>query len=305
VTIRGFTLQNGRRGVLAERAKGVLVESNIIRQNLRQGVLIWEKSEGKVLNNQIVENLPDADGTQGRGLNVTDSKVVISGNNISNNAEFGIIVFFSIVEVNNNQITGNAKDGVSLNESVDGLATPAVATLTGNKINGNKQFGLSVYGAAKITVSNNQITDNNSYGVLLRGKTETSGTVEGAITSNTITGNAGIGIYLYELVKVEISKNQVTNTKSLPNPNDGAGDGIFLARGANAKVLENTITGNARNGVVVSGPSVAHLDSNVIKANQGCGVAGGGQATITGSNNELSGNAEGDLCGSAPASLKK
>jgi parallel beta-helix repeat protein len=282
VTIRGFTLQNGRRGIHAEKVNALLIEKNVVQNNLRQGIITYF-SEGKILNNQVSNNLVDVDNQNGRGIFIEASKF----------------------EIRDNQLTNNALDGIVVRDSTDGRGTPSEVILTENKITGNRGYGLYVFGAVKIAANKNEITDNNSYGVMLRGNQDTFGTVEGALTGNTITGNTGLGIYLYSLAKVEVSKNLVANTKSMPDPNQGAGDGIFVARGSEAKIVENTITGNARSGIVVSSQSVAQLDSNVIQANQGCGVAGGSQATITGSNNEISDNAGGDLCGSAPTSLKK
>ena len=252
VTIRGFTIQNGRRGVSTERATGIVVENNVITKNLRQGVLFNTKSEGKILNNQIVENVPDADGTLGRGINVTDSQAEMVGNTVARNAEIGVAVFFS-----------------------------------------------------KVTVRGNKIQDNARQGLHLQNNPDTSDSSEGTVSENTITGNTGFGIVVVGNNTFEITKNTIADNKAAANPNQGDGTGVLLQDGASVKLAENTITGNASNGIGIGSGSTAEINSNTIKDNKGCGVSAENGTTVTGSNNEMSGNGGGDVCGSAPASLKK
>jgi len=252
VTVRGFTIQNGtRRGIdIINRSTGIVIENNIVRNNRNLGLSAINQSEVKIFKNQIVDTVKATAVASGRGLQVVDSQAVISGNTIAKNAEIGIAIFSSKVEINDNQINENGAEGIILTPSATTIAT---GTITGNTLNGNRAAGIVV-------------TQSN----------------------------------------VEISKNKIANTQKPAGTTSSSvnGAGIVVRQDARAKLSENMITGSAGDGVAVFGAQ-AELTSNTIKDNQGCGVNGDRSAMIAGNNNEISGNMGGDLCGSAPASIKK
>jgi parallel beta-helix repeat protein len=238
VTIRGFTIQNGRRGISTERATGIIIENNIIKNNLRQGVLLNIKSEGKILNNQIIENVPDADGALGRGVNLVDSQAVISGNNISKNAQIGVAVFFSKVEITNNQINENGLWGILLSHNPDTF-DPAEGTVTGNTINGNIGIGLLIVGNTEFEISKNQVTNTQPATRANSGEGEGIWLEEGAsakLSENTISGNASHGVVVGSSSKGELVGNTIT---------DNQGCGVAGASDATVSGSDNTISGNA------------------------------------------------------------
>ena len=248
VTIRGFTIQNGRRGVSTERATGILVENNVITKNLRQGVLFNTKSEGKILNNQIIENLPDADGALGRGINVTDSQAVIIGNNISKNAQAGITVFFSKTEISNNQVNENGLWGIFLSHNPD-TGDTAEGTVTGNTLNANAGIGVFLVGGVTFDISKNQITNTKAAGTPDNGGGEGIFMQDGAaakISENTITGGESHGVVVGSASTAEVNSNVIKDNK---------GCGVAGASGATVTGSNNELSGNAGGDVCGSAPT--------------------------------------------------
>jgi parallel beta-helix repeat protein len=86
VSVKGFTIQGGRRGIQVERATGIVIENNKIQRNARQGILVFERGEALIRNNEILENIPDSSGFAGRGVNVTEAQATLVGNTIVNNS---------------------------------------------------------------------------------------------------------------------------------------------------------------------------------------------------------------------------
>ncbi len=84
------------------------------------------------------------------------------------------------------------------------------------------------------------------------------------------------------------------------------GDGIIIGSVAQARIIENHITDNYRNGIVVSGASRVEISGNTIKGNDSLGVALKESpcyvtnekfvGSVTGTGNEISDNAGGNLC---------
>jgi parallel beta-helix repeat protein len=247
VTIRGFTIQNGRRGVSTERATGIVVENNVITKNLRQGVLLNTKSEGKILNNQIMENLSDADGALGRGVNVVDSQAVISGNAIAKNAQAGIAVFFSKVEITNNQINENGLWGIFLSHNPD-TADAAEGTVSGNKLNGNGGIGIFLVGLVTFEITKNEITNTSAATVQDAGNGEGIFMQEGAtakITENTISGSASHGVVVGSTSNAEVNSNIIK---------DNQGCGVMGASDATITGSNNEMSNNAGGDVCGSAP---------------------------------------------------
>jgi parallel beta-helix repeat protein len=248
VTIRGFTIQNGRRGISTERATGLLIENNIIKQNLRQGVLFNTKSEGKILNNEISENLVDTDRALGRGINITDSQAVIAGNTIAKNAQAGIAVFFSKVEVSNNQINENGLWGVFLSHNPETFDA-SEGTVTGNTIRGNLGIGLFLVGSVNFTVSKNVINSTQASSTPDTGNGEGIFMQEGAtatINENTITSNQSHGVVVGGSAKGELNSNIIKENK---------GCGVAGANDANVTGSNNELSNNAGGDVCGSAPA--------------------------------------------------
>jgi hypothetical protein len=136
-------------------------------------------------------------------------------------------------------------------------------------LSGGGDYGIHVAGSAKVTIQDNEISDNPGYfanGVEARDNSEVT------IQYNNICRNGFGGIWKSESANVTIKNNRICDNVD--------GDGIFLADSGDAGIWDNEITGNAWCGVTLSDisdfPWVGQL---------------------SGERNHVSDNVEGQLCG--------
>jgi parallel beta-helix repeat protein len=110
VTIKGFTIQGGRRGIQVEQATGVMIENNKVQRNARQGILITAGAQAEIRHNEVLENLPDAGGFVVRSIQIfgVGSQATLISNTIAGNPGTGLTVSLGgQAKLENNRITGN------------------------------------------------------------------------------------------------------------------------------------------------------------------------------------------------------
>ncbi|PLS75590.1 MAG: hypothetical protein CYG61_06380, partial [Actinobacteria bacterium] len=179
--------------------------------------------------NTIADNVFDRNGSGGIRIDDRATNNTITGNIVDSNGGIGIR-FLS--NATNNLVTNNL--------------------VTGNSSTNNFAGGVAVsFGSADNTIDNNTIDSNKSDGVsvsLLADRT--------VIRNNRIRNNLGNGLFLRSGQNT-VSKNQVIgNGKGMTGT--GKGNGIFLLSGtdnfprAGTTVSENTVQGNAGNGIRIS-----------------------------------------------------
>ncbi len=160
--------------------------------------------------------------------------------------------------INNNLISGNGSNGISLNGAgATSVTNNLVGTdLTGKVIVANSGSGIWAGNGSKATISKNVFSGNANQGVVLSGATAT------AITNNLVG-------------------TDITGEKALPNTYQG----IFLGGGTTQSVvggasgLENVVAGNLSDGVVLAdaGTTGNHVSGNFIGVTRS-GAAMGNQA---------------------------
>jgi parallel beta-helix repeat protein len=175
------------------------------------------------------------------GIKVTSNNNTLTGNNVSNNNEEGIILSSS----SNNIITGNnvSSNGVfplSSNGVGIYLYSSSNNTITGNNVNSNGVCFLSCNGAgiALTLSSNNTITGNNAC------NNKDSGISLWYSSNNTITGNNacnnnGNGFWIWFF-----SNN---NTITGNNVNNNSINGIGLSFSSNNHIYLNNFISNTDN----------------------------------------------------------
>jgi parallel beta-helix repeat protein len=203
-----------------------------------------------------------------------DATFDVSGNYIG-----GCILQYAVVEyaggtsVSNNgviRIEGSSPfidHSVIRNSGAAGVSAWSNSTscITGNTIASNSGDGIQLSNSnvftSAFTIGNNTITNNTGYGLYA------SGTVD--VSSNIITGNSQMGIYLVNS-SATVSKNSVA---------DNSKNGLY-ASASRVTVSENSFTGhsdwtiwNAGGWMTVSG--------NTITNNQACGIYSHGTVTIS------------------------
>ena len=192
VTISGFTIKGGRRGIDAQNATAVTVLSNIITDNIRQGVLFERVGTGEIRENQILKN--KAQAGIGRGIQIVnsgskDARVKILNNTISENEVSGLFINGSWVEVRGNTISNNKlraipETGGVLITAWEGASSDAL--LENNEITSNQGEGVAIFFSSTLEANKNTITDNGRCGV--NAFQDGEATIKGQ--NNTIKNNA-------------------------------------------------------------------------------------------------------------------
>jgi len=177
VTINGFIINGGERGVRAKRSSGLTVTNNEMN-NVEEGVRLRECSGASVVGNTV-------NGTsRGRGIRIDRSDdVTVDGNAISGAAREGL----RAKRANGLWITSGSFDGNRGGVRLTRVgAGSSGSQLTGVTANGNTRTGIRVKGDAGTSVSGNTANDNGRYGLRLEGS---SFSLEAAQADNTASGN--------------------------------------------------------------------------------------------------------------------
>ena len=95
ITVRGFKIINSRRGLEMDNSTGLTIADNSFEDNLRQGILLTNKSDAQIKSNVVQRTIRDIDGGRGQGIYVNGSQVVLTDNMIAENADCGLWVIHS------------------------------------------------------------------------------------------------------------------------------------------------------------------------------------------------------------------
>jgi parallel beta-helix repeat protein len=151
ITIKGFTVRGGQRGILVFRGGTAVVEGNTIENVASQhGVQVAQGSSARIVNNTIRSN-------PGHGILVTSSSQAFIGflsiadttarrNTIQNNGGYGIVVTrTSSARINGNTITDNKRAGLLVQGT-------SYADIRGNTINSNGRDGIFVVSNSTVSL---------------------------------------------------------------------------------------------------------------------------------------------------------
>ena len=183
------------------------------------------------------------------GIKVISNNNTITGNNVCNNYG-GICLYYS----SNNTITGN---NASSNEKGISLSFSSSNIITDNTLSNNNDDGIDLG-----TSSNNTITGNTFVNDGLFVYSPYQNTVE----NNTVNGKPLVYLEDVSDYKVEdagqviiVNCNNIT-VENIDLSNTSVG--IELWRTENSKVLNNTVSNNSGNGIILS-----HSCNNTITGN--------------------------------------
>jgi parallel beta-helix repeat protein len=130
--------------------------------------------------------------------------------------------------------------GIYLNSSSN-------STLSGNNITANNWYGIELYSSSNCSVSGNNITANNWYGIELYSSSNCS------VSGNNITANNWSGIWLLYSSNNSVSGNNITANN---------GYGIELYSSSNCSVSGNNITDNNYFGIYLADSSGNGVSGN-------------------------------------------
>jgi parallel beta-helix repeat protein len=150
------------------------------------------------------------------------------------------------IRISNLTITGGF-EGIQV---LDG----GFAWIEGNTVTGNTEWGIQVSGTSVARIWNNVI-QNNFGGVLVNSGSfaliGASSVTDAAVSPNTIKNNTGdAGIQVTRSSAARVVANTITGN---------AGEGVHVLRGSQADVASNTIEGNGLAGVQASNNSTIGL----------------------------------------------
>ena len=197
VTISGFTIQNGERGICIWNYDSVNVTDNRVAHN-QYGIWLHTSNYSIIIGNVITSN--NRTGVYWRENNGT----IILHNTISDNAYDGVFMInatYSIVR--ENTITSNNQSGISLSDSSGNI-------IIKNTISNNFDGIYSFYSNGNI-ISGNHIEANDESGIFL------DVAFNNSISGNSLKSNGygiypnGCGIYLLESLNNTIYHNDFVN----------------------------------------------------------------------------------------------
>ena len=313
------SLPNGGAGIVLTNSTNALIggstegSGNTIANSTLQGVYLGTGNDGVVVaGNTVSSNTTGGIYTQG-GVNITiggttstiantvdsngsdgintfeSSNVLIGGNTINSNSNIGVLVNGSTnVTVDENAVNDNASHGIALHNS------STFAAVQKNTIENNGSNGIDVYNlVTDSTIEGNFINKNSNNGLQIDNGINivVGGTAEGS--SNTISSNAGDGIYIYNFSSnISLEANQIVSngsrgvyvnnssiidfgTESANSGNtveNNGSEGVLVSTSISVKLRNSVVTNNADSGVIIMFSNATAISGGAIESNANVGV---------------------------------
>ncbi len=251
VTINGFTIQNGGRGIRVSSSSDSIIRGNIITNNHVHGIWLYTSSDSIITGNTIANN-------SWVGIRVSHSSNLLINNNVFNSN--GIIIEgFHLERWNSHIIENNSANGrpIRYYKNAEDIVVPSdtsqviLANCTGftiqdlNLSDGDR--GIQLGFSSDTTINGNTIINNNWDGIILWSSSDN--TITGNIIINNL--NHGIKIQHYSSDNT-ITGNTISNTCF----------GILLLDSS-----DNTITGNIIKDNKIGMRLYSSSNTNVVSGN--------------------------------------
>jgi hypothetical protein len=260
VTVKGFTIQNGRYGIFVRKGSLTNLENTTVQNNSSDGVRIDENSNSRITDCRVLQN-----GSNGirlfRNSTATLLGAVVANENgddgIDLNSTSNIFLYQSTVTASDNsgrgiQITGSSSfiafNGVSIN------------TLR------NGKDGVGVFSVSRLAIDQDgslESESNAGRGLHISG---TSRSFVGNGSQVSTKGNNDDGILVFAA-----SSLTVENNGKLVSENN-QDSGITIA-GSSSFFVDNTsassTTNNIGNGLVVADASTSEIKGGILSENDG------------------------------------
>ena len=243
VTVSNNKITNvSRYAVFASWTKALNVTENEITTSGNHAVLAEQSCRDAVVKTNTISKT----GKSGIALYYGSDNAVVSENKISDAGEYGVYLLnVSATTVSSNQISTSARAGIYTTETCKKTAVKK------NTITNAGEEAIWLRQAPESYALENIIKSDNQYAAI-----RISESNKAKAKSNTIT-TAGDGIYVYEAVSVEVSKNKINAGQTAINVNTNS---------QKASILENTISSAGEFGIrLYTGSSSSKIYKNVIK----------------------------------------
>lgn len=236
LTIQGYTGRDpsGFGGNQGTYLKGYRVLGNLISGNSGGGAVLSGEAV-LVSGNRFTGN--KSNGLTGDGLDVTGIGVTVSGNESGGNSNYGMSITDAAPTYN-----------PSVNDPKNPNPAPTVTAF--NYIHDNGGYGLQAEGTQ--TISGNAVANNTGYGIYLS-YADFSNVTGNVITGTALGGSDDDGTGLYADYSAAYYGTQDSSLKiSLNQISGNAGDGIYFYEISGGAISLNNVTGNQGIGIHLS-----------------------------------------------------
>ena len=266
--------ENGKAGIsISENSSADRISNNTIKSNTEDGVHVSEKSKISIESCEIEGNVQS-----GVGIYSGSTVAKMDNCNIDKNEHYGICVDTSdVAGITNNSILSNLWAGIIVrnNSTVDNISgttsqanetyglyvsNGSTANVTSCNFNKNTNDGIRVSDEnAVVSVKKTKMKNNKGNGV-----TVASGAKISEMTSCTISGNAGYGVYVSEKANLTSSGTNITSSGK---------DGIRVTgSGAKASITKGSSSTGKANGVVATSGATLSINGTAVSGNLGYGI---------------------------------
>jgi hypothetical protein len=232
---------------------------------------------------------PNGNGiTIGGNVRVVLRGLTINGQGSTNGIAVLGLFGAPVVHIEDCVVSNHGANGID----IAGPVSPAVVFIRGTTVRGNFNHGIDASGLATVTVDRARI-ERNSRGIYA---------VDGpkvTVADSIVAGNTSDGIRVHSFNGVSTTAATVSDSTVSSNGDVGIyGDAWKAGNLTHIRSARNTVAFNSNDGVVAEslngGTIVGTVSDNLVTDNLLSGVtAYGGYATLTASNNSVSGNATG------------
>jgi len=209
VTISNLTIMGGTSGIYFQSSNNNLIDNCNIIENTGSGITFNSGSDNII-------SMCDISINSNYGVYFSalygGNRTTVRDCIISENKQDGIRCAASVSEVKiiNNEIHSNVRYGICMNGGIaDWVVNANKIHSNGKGSNTDSGIYISNSGRSKNNISENEIYNNDGYGICIYYTTSGS---KYEIDSNTIKNNSKAGIYLSET-----SSNEITNNKFIQN----------------------------------------------------------------------------------------
>ena len=256
VLIDRLRVTGGRNGIDAVGAIRLTIQDCLVESTGRTGINFTQGTNGTVSRCTVQNNPRD-------GVRVGEGST-------------GIVI--------NNAITLNGRRGVQVfqnGNALIGITNTSPSELAGNTISNNAERGIAIQVGSSASIGGNMITGNGTNASLPSGNRVGVQVFQAAADlagGNTISGNAGAGVFLVEGRATFgdsgfgfTTVNTITGNGASVPPG-GIDGGVVAVRGATLNFLDANISGNTGSGITLRLLSSAFLSNSPVNSNTGNGI---------------------------------
>jgi YVTN family beta-propeller protein len=285
-----FCTSNGRDGIGAIAAPGLVVTGNVTVANQESGIVVSGASSGAasnppagcpasfgacIINNVANDNRSDGIlGSQGGTLYILNNTTLNNGSSgieLNNRADPGQPANPALTGyIRNNTVSNNG--GVQFAFAGTGILITEgghAAEISGNQINNNRPYGIGIFlNATAALISKNRVVDTQYNGVLVR---STSTVTE--ISDNTVTTSGLSGLFIDDKSRVDKILRNSSTTNGTCTACTESKSGLAVLSGSQAGTVDaNFFDRNAVGLEVATNSTVSSVTNSTFDSNDNGGI---------------------------------